>query len=730
MKKNLLLLIIFNLFFFIIPATISAEDYSAVITGSSVQIREGAGKENKSLASLGINTSISVVDKTLYEGSGCDSKWYKVNYKNLSGYVCSKYVRFVDTTYNGINVIDWKARVNGNNVAVRSKASSSSTSIDTLSLGVNVTILEEVDGSNSYCSTGKWYKIQYYGNKVGYMCKNYIIKKEDITSNDEEYSKKLKEDGFNDSYIPYLNYLHSKYPNWSFVPKKTNINFAVAVDSEEGKNYMQTTNDNYRTSSTPAEGSSWFKVNSEVISFYMDPRNWLNEERIFMFEKQDYSQELEDKYYSLVKAIFGTGKLSDDMYVNPIINAGKANKVSPVLIASRIRLEVGANGSDSTNGGSFTWKGQTYSGYYNFFNIGAYEVTIDGVKYSSITRGLAYAAKLINRDGQPWNNIETALTEGSAYLTNGYVTKGQGTLYYQKFNVSPDAAPYNSSFTHQYMTNIQAPAIEGNKSYEAYKEKNTLNEPFVFEIPIYTNMPTSTSLPNSGDTNNNLKNLSVNGYSLTPKFDSAVLSYEVYVPKSITKVNIQATPSSNLSTITGNGETELIDDETTITVTITSQVGSEKKYTITIYRLDDTTKVEEVTNKMSIVINNNILTKFKNNTKIQDLKNSFIQSGATKIDIKDKSGNELSDSSILGTGSTITITTSVETKTFTVSVNGDTSGDGQITILDLLQIQKHIKGLSKLSGAYSIAADTSNDNQITILDLLQVQKHIKKIKLL
>ena len=54
---------------------------------------------------------------------------------------------------------------------------------------------------------------------------------------------------------------------------------------EEGKCYMQTTNNNYRTSTKPAEGSSWFKVNSEVIAFYMDPRNWLTEERIFMFEK-------------------------------------------------------------------------------------------------------------------------------------------------------------------------------------------------------------------------------------------------------------------------------------------------------------------------------------------------------------------------------------------------------------------------------------------------------------
>ena len=127
---------------------------------------------------------------------------------------------------------------------------------------------------------------------------------------------------------------------------------------------MQTTNDNYRTSSSPAEGSSWFHINKGVIAFYMDPRNWLTKERIFMFEKQDYAKELESNYSTLVKAVFGSGKLSDDKYTNPMVNAGKTNKISPILIASRIRLEVGANGSDSTNGTEFTWKGKKYSGYY------------------------------------------------------------------------------------------------------------------------------------------------------------------------------------------------------------------------------------------------------------------------------------------------------------------------------------------------------------------------------
>ena len=70
----------------------------------------------------------------------------------------------------------------------------------------------------------------------------------------------------------------------------------------------------------------------------------------------------------------------------------------------------------------------------------------------------------------------------------------------------------------------------------------------------------------------------------------------------------------------------------------------------------------------------------------------------------------------------------IESKTLIVSVKGDTSGDGNVTILDLLQVQKHIKGVKKISNASLKSADTSLDTKVTILDLLQVQKHIKGIK--
>ncbi len=727
MNKKLKILLFVFLFIFM-PTFLCAEEYSAVITGSSVRIRKNPSTSNSSiLFTVNSGTSVSVLDKNTISGTGCSNGWLKVLYKEKEGYVCSNYVRYIDDSFTGITVLDWTARVNGNDVAVREKANASSSKLTSLSLGANVRILEEVSGNSSSCSSGIWYKIEYNGSKTGYMCKNYVTKKEEIILNDPEYEAILREKGFPDSYIPFLSYLHSKYPEWNFVAKNTNLNFATAVSSEEGKCYMQTTNDNYRTSNKPAEASSWFHVNSSVIAFYMDPRNWLTQNRIFMFEKLDYSDEMESSYPSLVKTIFGSGALADDKYTIPMVNAGKTNKISPLAIASRIRLEVSANGSASTSGGEFSFNGQTYSGYYNFFNIGAYEDTINGIKVGAVLRGLLYAAKVINRSGNPWNDIEVAITEGSIFLADGYINKGQGTIYYQKFNVSPDA--YYNSFTHQYMTNIQAPATEGASSYSSYKSGDMLHTGFVFEIPIYNNMPAYTSLPGAGNTNNNLASLEIEGYRISPSFDADVITYNAYVPTDTQKVNIIATAGAETSKVEGTGEVILEENEMDVTITVTSEAGTEKKYVIAIKKIDDTITPNEAIEASNIPLSGETLTNIKNGTTVIDLKNLLISNGAKEVAIT-KNGNVLNDGDVLSTSTKVVITTAIETKEYVLSVKGDTSSDGQITILDLLQVLKHINGDKVLSGAARESADTSGDGDVTILDLLQVLKHVNGDKLL
>lgn len=81
-------------------------------------------------------------------------------------------------------------------------------------------------------------------------------------------------------------------------------------------------------------------------------------------------------------------------------------------------------------------------------------------------------------------------------------------------------------------------------------------------------------------------------------------------------------------------------------------------------------------------------------------------------------------SGLLATGDEITIKNGDDTRTYSIAIKGDTSGDANINIADLLKVQKHILGYINLSGSFLKAADVNSDGSVDIKDLLIVQKHI------
>ena len=125
---------------------------------------------------------------------------------------------------------------------------------------------------------------------------------------------------------------------------------------------------------------------------------------------------------------------------------------------------------------------KSLKGIYNYYNIGSYGS-------NPVLRGLVAAAGFVdNNDGTPWNTRAKAIKYGASFIANGYINQGQDTLYYQKFNTGPNATA--NRYTHQYMTNILAPASESLTTYESYSDLKILNKEYVFKIPVYNSMPT------------------------------------------------------------------------------------------------------------------------------------------------------------------------------------------------------------------------------------------------
>lgn len=65
-------------------------------------------------------------------------------------------------------------------------------------------------------------------------------------------------------------------------------------------------------------------------------------------------------------------------------------------------------------------------------------------------------------------------------------------------------------------------------------------------------------------------------------------------------------------------------------------------------------------------------------------------------------------------------------RSYPLVIYGDVNGDGKISIVDLLRVQKYLLKTTKLTGPYFTAADVSKDGSVKILDLLRIQKHLLK----
>ena len=233
----------------------------------------------------------------------------------------------------------------------------------------------------------------------------------------------------------------------------------------------------------------------------MDPRNFLNEVRIFQFEGLSYVEN-SNQLNTIEKILYGTEfyntKVSyintqgqtinmTEKYADLILRAAQTSKVSSYHLASRIKQEVGPFLSHS----SISGKVPGYEALYNFYNIGA---TSSSEPMGAIINGLKYA-----RDGHgassetrtkyliPWNTKERAITGGGIFIGSSYINIGQDTIYLQKFHVVDNRG--GELFWHQYMTNVLAPYSESNIIYKGYVNSNLLDTDITFVIPIYNNMP-------------------------------------------------------------------------------------------------------------------------------------------------------------------------------------------------------------------------------------------------
>lgn len=664
--------------------------------------------------------------------------------------------------------------INGDHVNVRTAAGTSNKIITQVNSGQSVTILNydapvNPDGYN-------WYNISTVIGEVtytGYVRGDYITVAPiaDGVLPTTPLEQKFYDAGFPSSYWSYLTTIQNAHPTWKFEAYQTGLNWNDVLTGEtySGQSLIQG-NAGYRSTAdgsynwvantwTVKDGSSWYDANSQTVAYYLDPRNFLDNDSIFMFEKLSYNSSI--NYQPIVQKIFSRTDSPDDdtfmvggsidgsvaSYSQTFVAAGLAYNINPVHLASKSIIEVGAgsptNPPVAVSGAPFIYYVEptnykesasmatydpnvyvTVKGYYNFFNIWA-NAPSEGNMNTNWKQGVVGAMGYLDYSyksfGRPWDTAYKAIMGGANFLASNFINAGQDTPYLQKWDVISVGGNYN----HQYMTNVQAPNSEASKTYNAYDSLGIIDEAFVFKIPVYTNMPTTkTTLPNEGNPNNVLKSLSTNGISVN-SFDMWNLEYNYYVSSATTSVGIAAEPMVSTSTISGLGNINLTSDNTIANVIVTAQNGDKRTYKINIIRTDTTPMTTpELINNVGYKIASNYVSNIGeiNITPqaIIDKAKSIYPTATVAI----KNSADVVKTGIIGTGDKIVVTNGSQTNAYTIVLGGDTSGDGIIDIKDLLQVQKNILKYSSLVGPYYMAGDVDKDGSVGISDLLKIRKHI------
>ncbi|MBQ6197549.1 MAG: SH3 domain-containing protein [Lachnospiraceae bacterium] len=606
--------------------------------------------------------------------------------------------------------------------------------IGTVRYGVVLEVLGEKNG---------WYQVAtgyFVGGKevTGYISGTYV-RAGTIAPGASAYQNYLTFLGFPAAYQSYLVSLHAKYPSWIFIANNTGESWSTAIANEVNRptypgmslihpqmisSWKKSSEGyyDYETSTYAKYDGNWNAASDELVAYFLDPRNFLNETDIFQFLDQRYDpSQTEETVQAIGKNFFlsGTNTWTDVdgtkfTYPKVLVEIGKSIGVSPNYLAAVIRQEVGAAGHTNP---SITGTSKKYPGYYNYYNIYAFTTASESANDHGLwfASGSGVGATSYNR---PWNTRIKALWGGAQYLADNYVLAGQNTIYYKKYNVSAYA---KNHFIHQFMTNVMGAYSEGSHLAEGY-DAAMRRQALAFDIPIYSGLPSSPAPCPTGDgcINNRLKSIKVGSYDLFPAFDKDELYYNVIImDEKATTVTLSAEPYNSTAKIEGTGTITLVSGTTDYTIKVTAQNGDVREYHVSIYCSKEWNCGYKISEQ-------NYLSGLSFGTTTQAFISKLGLTDQMSCKLFDADGTAKKDGTAMKNGDLVKLY-DAEGKLFfdgAVLLFGDVNGDGYLRMSDMIKIRNHILETGKLSGVQLASADCNHDTYIRMSDMIKVRNEI------
>lgn len=547
-----------------LQSTAFSAERTALIKGSLVNVRAEASIKSRKVSTLFSNTAVTVSDS--FQGNDGDT-WYPVKYSGGQGFVRSDFIKFPvqyqrdEAFENALNQqgfpesykdglrslhaefpswrfegfktnLDWNSvldgEMEGTGSLVDKNAISSWKSTDAGKYDWNSGTWPGFDGPTWVGASRPL--TAYYMDPRNFLDESYIFQFLLHSYNPEEQTR----DGL------------SMVLKGSFMEGKGTADKAEGVQSSSGteQNAGGAVVDAPKTEA--ADGSSSSGSENGVVSA-VGPGGNLSPSENEVSSSDDS----------------GNGNRSGIDYIDILMKAAEQTRQNPYVLAAMILQEQGKGTSGSVSGAS---------GFYNYFNVGAYAANGMG----AVERGLWYA-KQSGSFGRPWNSVEKSIVGGAVFFAENYLKAGQNTLYLKKWNVQG-----TNLYKHQYMTNVQGAAEEGAKLSKAYTAEMK-NKALVFSIPIYENMPQDKApIPTgTGSPNNYLSSLSINGFNLDQAFLGEKQNYNVTLPSGTKSIEIRAEAVDSKAEISGTGIQNL-DGKNSLTVSVKAENKQERVYTVNI----------------------------------------------------------------------------------------------------------------------------------------------------
>ncbi len=274
-----------------------------------------------------------------------------------------------------------------------------------------------------------------------------------------EYRKELRDKGFPDGYIRYLEALHKEHSSWVFEPVITNVDYQEFLAYQVDNKIKCAQDPKYQSNEVFQVESQYMVATEDAVRYFSHPYSLLQilpyTENLnilqFLDGKQELPEELVDEIVDSVLRDY------DQTLIEAVKNSNTC--VNPVFMACIILGEGGPNGKK--------YNGQKV---YNLFNMGANGGLADSLKY-------AY--------DKTWFT-EEACINGSDEVFQSYLDRGQDTLYsldwdYQAFVDNREVKQYATLVNDAENKAINLQVKDHNRFVLDYE--------LIFNIPVYENIP-------------------------------------------------------------------------------------------------------------------------------------------------------------------------------------------------------------------------------------------------